>query len=97
MTEIRKQKLVGSNHVRHAIFVDGVEVYAQLSPFSEDEIEKRVQSFLNPAARILYNMAPNFVPGSCGTAKSYGAKGGKAGRRPKAAAGAEPWEPSGDE
>ncbi len=83
MTEIRKQKLVGSNHVRHAIFVDGVEVYAQLSPFSEDEIESRVRSHLNPT-RIAAYMTPSFVPGARGTAKSYGARGGKAGRKTQA-------------
>ncbi len=96
MTEIRKQKLVGSNHVRHAIFVDGVEVHSQISPYSEDEIESRVRSHLHPT-RIAAYLTPSFVPGARGSAKSYGAKGGKAGRRPKAAAGAEPWTQTEDE
>ncbi len=82
MTEIRTQKLAGSNHVRHAIVVDGVELHAQLSPYSAAEIESRIRSHLNPMVTTF--RAHDFMPGARGTAKSYGSKGGRAGRKTKA-------------
>ncbi len=87
--ELRTHKLPGTHYVQHTILVAGVVAASQIGPYSENEIEQRVRAHLNPMA--VQFRAPEFVPGSKGTAKAYGARGGKAGRRPKAEAGAPPW------
>jgi len=50
MVEVRARKLHGSPHMKYAIWIKGVEVYSQLSPMSEAEVEERVRSYLNPPA-----------------------------------------------
>ena len=94
--EIRKRTLMGTRYVQHSLVVDGAIVHEQLSPYSEDEIESRIRSHLNPTRQSDYR-APEFIPGRKGTAKSYGAKGGKAGRKTNAERDM-PWlPPEGDE
>lgn len=49
--ELRKRKLDGSPYTVHAILVGGLEIYAQLSPMSEEEIESRIHAHLHPVVR----------------------------------------------
>lgn len=45
---LRARKLVGSPHVRHSIVVDGVEIHAQISPYSPAEAAERVHLHKHP-------------------------------------------------
>ncbi len=85
MTEVRTQPLAGTRYVKHSLVIDGVIAHEQLSPYSDAAIEARTRSHLRPEPESAMRLA-EFVPGSRGTAKSYGAKGGRAGpgRRAKA-------------
>jgi len=72
--EVRRQKLIGSDHVKHSLHVGGVLIREQISPFSDAEIADLVRSHLNPPAHVA-NRPPEFNPGA--RSKAYSVKGGR--------------------
>jgi hypothetical protein len=48
--EVRARKEMGAPYTRHALYVGGNEIHAQLSPYSEAEIAERVRTYLYPQA-----------------------------------------------
>lgn len=62
--ELRKRKEAGAPYIRHSIVVSGVEIHAQISPYTEDEIEQRIGQHLHPAAVRAFNpKGPKIKPG----------------------------------
>lgn len=80
MIEIRKRALAGTHYIQHTLYVAGIEVWSQLSPYSDAEIAARVRDHVNPVAIRAFSL-PEFVRGE----KIRGSKGGqmKRGGRPK--------------
>lgn len=72
--EIRKTPLYGARYTKHELYVGGVFVHSQISPYSEAEIESRIMSHLRADPSPASTFLPELVPG----ARAKGSKGGKA-------------------
>ena len=61
--EIRKRKTEGAPYVVHSLFVGGALVYQQLGPFTEEEIEQRINAHLHPTPVRAFDPHPKIRPG----------------------------------